>query len=257
MMYASPSLRVPRQRASSEPTGASALAVPSNPVAFPDRYADMVVDLVSRRWLTKQHEMMQEQLLLKTKEQLLLNRELVSLLDTANAPIFAVDTNLCVTSWNRKVSLLASIKPHEIFGRPIASLYDQSREVTAKAAAQHAASAALMTDALTRAAVHGERVEGFLIDFVTEVRHNQPASDQHLFPEPDHPTHARDIRPPHQAPAHPVHSGLQRLDVWHASRRQLAALPAHHAALPNARRVASRSCCRCLPSPSWTAAAAW
>lgn len=63
----------------------------------------MVVDLVSRRWLTKQHEIVQEKLLLKTKEQLSLNRELVSLVDTANAPIFAVDAQLRVTSWNHKV----------------------------------------------------------------------------------------------------------------------------------------------------------
>jgi hypothetical protein len=72
----------------------------------------MVVDLISRRWLTKQHEIMQEQLLLKTKEQLALNRELVSLVDTANAPIFAVDTRLGVTSWNHKVSPLAALIPN-------------------------------------------------------------------------------------------------------------------------------------------------
>mmetsp|Transcript_37966 Transcript_37966/g.127034 ORF Transcript_37966/g.127034 Transcript_37966/m.127034 type:complete len:319 (+) Transcript_37966:133-1089(+) len=72
-------------------------------------FADMVVDLVYRRQLGKQYEFVQSQLYKKTDELQAKNRELSDLVDTANAPIFAVDRRLVVTAWNQKVSQLTSI----------------------------------------------------------------------------------------------------------------------------------------------------
>ena len=50
---------------------------------------------------------MQSQLYKKTDELQAKNRELSDLVDTANAPIFAVDRHLVVTAWNQKVSVPA------------------------------------------------------------------------------------------------------------------------------------------------------
>ena len=140
----------------------------------------MVVDLVQRRWLTKQHEIVKNQLLVKTKEQFSLNRELVSLIDTANAPIFAVDRDLKVTTWNHKVSMLTGIPPSQIFGQSIRTLFEEgtcaerdaerSAEAAAEAKAKRADSDAVMLKALTSAAIDGKRVECFQLDFYTQVR---------------------------------------------------------------------------------------
>lgn len=53
------------------------------------------------------YEIVQSQLYKKTDELQAKNRELSDLVDTANAPIFAVDRHLVVTAWNQKVSVPA------------------------------------------------------------------------------------------------------------------------------------------------------
>ena len=66
--------------------------------------AEMVVDQLSSRLASKKVERAHLELWERTAELNAMNQELTDLIDTANAPIFAVDDLLRVTVWNRKLS---------------------------------------------------------------------------------------------------------------------------------------------------------
>ena len=68
------------------------------------------------------------------------NLQLASIIDTAHAPIFAVDENLCVTVWNRKIAKITSILNAK--GRTILEL------LVAPGSAQSSALAAVMAEAI-------------------------------------------------------------------------------------------------------------
>uniref|UniRef100_A0A7S3W200 histidine kinase n=1 Tax=Emiliania huxleyi TaxID=2903 RepID=A0A7S3W200_EMIHU len=128
-------------------------------------FADMVVDLVYRRQLAKQYEIVQSQLYKKTDELQAKNRELSDLVDTANAPIFAVDRHLVVTAWNQKVSQLTSIPADFIKGASI-------RCLASGAPSEHVDTLEVSFRALQRA-VNGERVECFEMMIQSKVHGRQ------------------------------------------------------------------------------------
>jgi len=77
----------------------------------------LVTRLDSRRLAKSNEELMDKSTALFTA-----NQELNSLINTANAPIFAIDHNLQVTVWNDKIEQMTSISKAEIYGRCIREL---------------------------------------------------------------------------------------------------------------------------------------
>jgi signal transduction histidine kinase/DNA-binding response OmpR family regulator len=84
--------------------------------------AAMVVDQLTSRLYSKRLAAINGELLQRTAEVNAINQELTSLIDTANAPIFAVDAAMRVTAWNRKISEITSIERREIEGQDICLL---------------------------------------------------------------------------------------------------------------------------------------
>ena len=84
--------------------------------------AAMVVDQLTSRLYSKRLAAINGELLQRTAEVNAINQELTSLIDTANAPIFAVDAAMRVTAWNRKISEITSIERREIEGQDICQL---------------------------------------------------------------------------------------------------------------------------------------
>ncbi|EOD41756.1 hypothetical protein EMIHUDRAFT_447461 [Emiliania huxleyi CCMP1516] len=117
-------------------------------------FADMVVDL--------------SQLYKKTDELQAKNRELSDLVDTANAPIFAVDRHLVVTAWNQKVSVpaedwwLHTVPGAALYTGPTADFIKGAsiRCLASGAPSEHVDTLEVSFRALQRA-VNGERVECF------------------------------------------------------------------------------------------------
>ncbi|GMI46481.1 hypothetical protein TrCOL_g10338, partial [Triparma columacea] len=50
-------------------------------------------------------------------------RELRQLVDTANAPIFGIDTNGLVNEWNNKTAEITGFSRDEAYGRPLVSTF--------------------------------------------------------------------------------------------------------------------------------------
>ena len=50
-------------------------------------------------------------------------RELRQLVDTANAPIFGIDTNGLVNEWNNKTAEITGFSRDEAYGRPLVSAF--------------------------------------------------------------------------------------------------------------------------------------
>ena len=73
--------------------------------------AAMVSDQLTSRLQSKKLQNINEQLYERTAQVHTMNQELNSLIDNANAPIFAVDIQRRVTVWNRKISEMTSIRP--------------------------------------------------------------------------------------------------------------------------------------------------
>ena len=84
--------------------------------------AAMVSDQLSSRLTSKRLHSMYQELLEKTAQVEALNEELHSLINTANAPIFAIDEQLRVTVWNHKISQITSVPQEEVKGKKINSL---------------------------------------------------------------------------------------------------------------------------------------
>jgi len=49
--------------------------------------------------------------------------ELLALIDTANAPIFGVDTDLLITEWNQKAAQITGYSKEEVLGKPLVDTY--------------------------------------------------------------------------------------------------------------------------------------
>lgn len=81
--------------------------------------ADMVVNQLNSRLASKNLAAAHLEQLQQSHELKALNDELTSLIDTANAPIFAVNDHLEVTVWNRKISEITSIPKEDIHGRSV------------------------------------------------------------------------------------------------------------------------------------------
>jgi signal transduction histidine kinase/DNA-binding response OmpR family regulator/HPt (histidine-containing phosphotransfer) domain-containing protein len=84
--------------------------------------ASMVCDQLNSRLQSQKLTVMYQELQERTAEVGVVNAELQTLIDTANAPIFAIDEKLEVTVWNRKISELTSIAQDTVKGRTISSL---------------------------------------------------------------------------------------------------------------------------------------
>jgi len=84
--------------------------------------ASMVCDQLNSRLQSKKLQVMYQRLLQRTAEVNAVNTELQTLIDTANAPIFAIDAEQRVTAWNRKISELTSISRDEVTGQTMNSL---------------------------------------------------------------------------------------------------------------------------------------
>jgi len=76
--------------------------------------AAMVCDQLNSRLQSKKLQLMYQELQKKTAEVTAVNQELQTLIDTANAPIFAVDAEQRVTVWNRKISDITSVPPETV-----------------------------------------------------------------------------------------------------------------------------------------------
>lgn len=50
-------------------------------------------------------------------------QELLTLIDTANAPIFGVDTELRITEWNQKAASITGYQKDEVLGRALVETY--------------------------------------------------------------------------------------------------------------------------------------
>merc|ERR1740117_1643766 len=57
------------------------------------------------------------------KAQSAIATELLILIDTANAPIFGVDTNLLITEWNQKAVEITQYSKEEVLGKPLVDTY--------------------------------------------------------------------------------------------------------------------------------------
>ena len=90
--------------------------------------AAMVVDQLTSRLQSKRLVQINGELVRRTAEVNAINQELTALIDTANAPIFAVDSHMRVTAWNRKISEITSIAREEIDGRDISRLVSVRRD---------------------------------------------------------------------------------------------------------------------------------
>ena len=84
--------------------------------------AAMVSSNLTSRLQSKQLLKANEELRKKNAEVDAINEELNSLIDTANAPIFAIDHKLRVTVWNRKISEITSISQTRVKGQTINEL---------------------------------------------------------------------------------------------------------------------------------------
>jgi len=106
--------------------------------------AEVVCDQIDRRQIHKQLEVEHAQNLEKAHEISLRNEELAALIDSANAPIFAVDSSMKVTVWNQKIADLTSIRSADVCGRSLEDImsaqarspsdggYDQQRQILAQ-----------------------------------------------------------------------------------------------------------------------------
>ena len=84
--------------------------------------AAMVSDQLTSRQHARELVKVNTELMHRTEEVNAVNQELKSLIDTANAPIFAVDTDLHITVWNRKISEITSLATLDVQGRFIGNV---------------------------------------------------------------------------------------------------------------------------------------
>jgi len=57
------------------------------------------------------------------KAQSAIATELLTLIDSANAPIFGVDTDLLITEWNQKAAQITGYSKEEVLGKPLVDTY--------------------------------------------------------------------------------------------------------------------------------------
>jgi PAS domain-containing protein len=84
--------------------------------------ASMVVDHLHSRLSSHRLQTLNAELLRRTAEVNAVNRELTAIINTANAPIFAIDSQMRVTAWNHKISEITSVSSTEVCGLHISDV---------------------------------------------------------------------------------------------------------------------------------------